>query len=179
MEYTEQELLLLSNFAYIPACLSNKPIADIIDSYKTGDGTFTPESVMGAAAGGGMSTEDVATVFGEMDKRIQENPEFGLLSASRRLEESDVRAICYTNPKDEDPVVVFRGTGGTKEAWSDNFDGAYYEDTRIQSVASDFVKYECGIYDGVMVTGHSKGGNLAMYAAFYMPERMKTWARRS
>ena len=172
MGYTEQELLLLSNFAYIPACLSNKPLGAIIDEYKNEDGVFTPESVKGAAAGGGMCTEDVATVFGEMDKRIQENPEFGMLSASRRLEEADVRAICYTNPKDEAPVVVFRGTGGTKEAWSDNFEGAYSEETRIQNVASDFVKYECGIYDDVVVTGHSKGGNMAMYVTVKNSEKI-------
>lgn len=172
MGYTEQELLLLSNFAYIPACLSNKPLGQIIDGFKDGDGEFTPESVEAAAAGGGMSSRDVATVFREMDKRIQENPEFGLLSASRRLEEADVRAICYTNPKDEDPVVVFRGTGGTKEAWSDNFEGAFYKDTRIQSEASDFVKYECGIYKDVVVTGHSKGGNMAMYATVKNPEKI-------
>lgn len=174
MGYTEQELLLLSNFAYIPACLSNKPLGEIINSYKTADGEFTPESVAAAAAGGGMSTEDVVTVLSRMDERIQENPEFGMLSASRRLEEADVRAICYTDPKDEDPVVVFRGTGGTKEAWSDNFDGAYYEDTRIQSVASDFVKYECGIYKDVVVTGHSKGGNMAQYVTVKNTEKIES-----
>ncbi len=161
--YTEQELLLLSNFAYIPACLSDEPIGKIIDSYREADGGFTERSVYAAAAGGGMSTQEVAAVFGEMDKRIQENPQFGELSASRRLEEADVRAICYTDPKDKKPVVVFRGTGGTPEAWSDNFEGAYVEDTRIQKVADDFVKYECGIYDGIVVTGHSKGGNMAQY----------------
>ena len=170
--YTEQELLLLSNFAYIPACLSNKPISEILDAYRNEDGTFTPEGVTRAAAGGGMSTEDVATVFSRMDMRIQENPDFGMLSASRRLEEADVRAICYTNPKDEDPVVVFRGTGGTEEAWSDNFEGAFYEDTRIQTEASDFIKYECGIYNEMVVTGHSKGGNMAMYTTVKNPEKI-------
>lgn len=161
--YTEQELLLLSNFAYIPACLSDESIGSIIEQYRDERGEFTPESVAAAAAGGGMSKEDVAVVFDRMDKRIKENPGFGELSAGRRLEEADVRAICYTDPKDKEPVVVFRGTGGTEEAWSDNFDGAYFVDTRIQKEASDFLKYECGVYEDIVVTGHSKGGNMAMY----------------
>lgn len=162
-KYTQQELLLLSNFVYIPACRSDECIADIIDHYRDEDGTFTEESVLEAARGGGMSCADVATVFGEMDRRIKTNPGFGKISASRRLEEKDVRAVCYTDPKDNNPVVVFRGTGGTREAWTDNFEGAFMEDTGIQKVADDFVRYECGIYKDIVVTGHSKGGNMAQY----------------
>lgn len=161
--YTKQELLLLSNFVYIPACLSEKPIEDIIDAYRDENGDFTEKSVYAAAAGGGMSVGDVRTVFTEMDKRIADNPSFGRLSASRCLNNANVRAICYTDDKDANPVVAFRGTGGTIEAWTDNFDGAYLEDTKIQKIADDFVRYECGIYDGIVVTGHSKGGNLAQY----------------
>lgn len=161
--YTQQELLLLSNFVYIPACLSDRPIKDVIDSYRDASGNFTEESVASAAAGGGMSCADVCTVFDEMDKVIKKDPGFGEISASRRLEAEDVRAVCYTDKKDENPVVVFRGTGGTKEAWTDNFEGAYLEDTRIQHIADEFVKNECAIYDEVVVTGHSKGGNLAQY----------------
>ena len=171
-KYTQQELLLLSNFVYIPACLSDRPIGEIIDSYREADGTFTEESVAAAAAGGGMSCADVRTVFSEMDRRIKENPGFGKLSASRCLEENDVRAVCYTDPKDDDPVVVFRGTGGTKEAWIDNFEGAYYEDTRIQQLAGDFIESECGIYKDIVVTGHSKGGNLAQYVTVKQGEKV-------
>ena len=161
--YTKQELLLLSNFVYIPACLSDEPLSVILDKYKDGEGCFTEESVAEAAYGGGMSIPDVKTVFAQMDAHIKENPDFGDLSVSRRLEEKDVRALCYTTAKDEDPVVVFRGTGGTKDAWRDNFEGAFYEDTKIQKVADDFIKNECAIYEDMVVTGHSKGGNLAQY----------------
>ena len=162
-KYTQQELLLLSNFVYIPVCASDEPIRDIIEPYRDPSGTFTAESVAKAAAGGGMSADDVAAVFRGIDKRIGENPGFGMLSASRRLEEGNVRGICYTGVKDNDPVVAFRGTGGTKDAWCDNFEGAFSEDTDIQRTAGEFIKKECGIYDDIVVTGHSKGGNLAQY----------------
>lgn len=161
--YSQQELLLLSNFVYIPACLSDRPIREVIDAYRDESGGFSEESVAGAAAGGGMSCKDVSIVFTEMDKVIQKDEGFGELSASRRLEDPTVRAVCYTDKKDDNPVVVFRGTGGTKEAWSDNFEGAYLEETRIQHLADEFVKNECSLYGDIVVTGHSKGGNLAQY----------------
>lgn len=171
--YTQQELLLLSNFAYIPACLSDRPIGEIIDSFRDPSGGFTNESVYPAAAGGGMSLDDVCIVFSEMDKRIKENPNFGEISVSRKLDENNVRALCYTDPKDEDPVIVFRGTGGTEDAWTDNFEGAFCSDTDIQQTANDFVELECGKYRDIVVTGHSKGGNMAMYVTVKQGERIK------
>ena len=161
--YSQQELLLLSNYVYIPASVSDRPICEIIDAYRDASGSFSRESVMGAAAGGGMCAEDVATVFAKMDEHISADPSFGQLSVSRTLEEKDVRALCFTDKKDESPVVVFRGTGGTENAWRDNFDGAYEEDTKIQKIADDFIKTECSMYEDIVVTGHSKGGNLAQY----------------
>ena len=170
--YSQQELLLLSNFVYIPACLSDKTIGEIIDSFRDPSGGFTPESVYPAAAGGGMSLDDVCVVFSKMDERIKSNPSFGEISVSRRLDENNVRALCYTDPKDEDPVIVFRGTGGTADAWTDNFEGAFYSDTDIQQTANDFVEFECGKYRDIVVTGHSKGGNMAQYVTVKQNDRI-------
>lgn len=172
-KYTDQELLLLSNYVYIPVCLSDEPIGHILDTYRDEGGGFSPESVAAAAAGGGMTPADVATVFTKMDEHVKEDPGFGRLSASRTLEALDVRAVCFTDEKDENAVVAFRGTGGTKEAWIDNFEGAYTEDTRIQKIADDFVRYECAVYDEIEVTGHSKGGNMAMYTTVMNHDRIK------
>ena len=170
--YSQKELLLLSNFVYIPACRSDETIGRILDEYRSADGSFTDQSVLEAARGGGMSVSDVRTVFCEMDEHISENPDFAHLSATRRLEEKDVRAICYTDPSDRNPVVVFRGTGGTREAWTDNFEGAFNEETGIQKVADDFVRYECAVYDEIVVTGHSKGGNLAQFVTVKQADRV-------
>lgn len=101
-------------------------------------------------------------------------PCFGELSASRRLEQKDIRGICYTDRADKNAVVVFRGTGGTKEAWRDNVYGAYDSDTRLQEEASDFVRYECGVYDDITVTGHSKGGNLSQYVTIKNPDKVES-----
>ena len=172
-EYSERELLLLSNFVYIPACLSTKPISMILDDYRDESGGFSEESVYAAAAGGGMSTGDVKTVFTEMDRMIKSDPGFGKLSVSRCLNDANVRAICYTDEKDANPVVAFRGTGGTKKAWSDNFEGAFCDDTPIQKTADDFIKNECAIYKDIVVTGHSKGGNMAQYVTVKQQDRIR------
>ena len=61
--------------------------------------------------------------------------------------------------------VVFRGTGGTYDAWYDNVTGEYEKDTELQKVAADFIKNHCGAFDNLTVSGHSKGGNLSLYSA--------------
>lgn len=172
-KYSEKQLLILSNFVYVPASVSTGTINEILNEYREPNGTFSVQSVNGAGIGGGMSCEDIVTLFNKMDEEISQNPSFGDLSASRILEEKDVRAICYTDRKDNNPVVVFRGTGGTKEAWRDNFEGAYESDTRIQQIADDFVRYECGGYENITVTGHSKGGNLAQYVTITCSDKVQ------
>lgn len=163
MSYSEKQLLLLSNFVYLPCSVNDGSISDIIDGFRDANGNFTPESVQGAGTGGGLSIQDVCTLFEEFDQEIQENPDFGEISAARKLNAGNVRAICYTDGNDEDPLLVFRGTGGSEEAWTDNFEGEYESDTQMQSLAADFVKNECSAYSNITVTGHSKGGNLSQY----------------
>lgn len=173
MNYSEKELLMLSNFVYLPASLEDGTISEILAEYRTADGTFTPESVAGAGIGGGLDSKQVSELFTIMQAECDSgNNGFGDLSAARRLEESDVRGICYTNKADENPVIVFRGTGGTTKAWQDNMYGSFETDTRIQKVASDFVKYECGAYENCTVTGHSKGGNLSQYVTIMNEDKI-------
>ena len=80
---------------------------------------------------------------------------------ARNINKGGIRATLYTDSKNENPTLVFRGTGGTYKAWKDNVLGEYETDTRLQTLAADFVKYECAEYSGITVTGHSKGGNLS------------------
>lgn len=164
MSYSEKELLMLSNFVYLDASLQDGTVSEILSQYMTPEGTFTEESVRMAGCGGGLDLEQVSELFTQMKAECDANPNgFGNLSAARRLEESDVRGVCYTDRSNQEPVVVFRGTGGTTEAWQDNMYGGFQNDTRLQKVAADFVRYECGSFDNITVTGHSKGGNLSQY----------------
>ena len=173
-QYSERQLLMLSNFVYVPVSVSTATIGEIIDNYRDESGSFSVESVAPAGYGGGMDSEETAELFACIDEEIKKDPAFGELSASRILEENDVRAICYTDKKDNNPVVAFRGTGGTKEAWSDNLEGEYESETRIQKVAGDFISKECDNYDSLTVTGHSKGGNMAMFVTVECQDKVKS-----
>ena len=72
-------------------------------------------------------------------------------------------AMCFTDgTNSDDAVVAFKGTSGDKE-WIDNVEGLNQQDTKGQKEALDFI--ESLPYGHITVTGHSKGGNKAMYVA--------------
>lgn len=78
--------------------------------------------------------------------------------------EKTTLAMCFTdgNPETEEAIVAFKGTSGDKE-WIDNVEGLNTADTLYQKEALDFIQ---GLkYSDITVTGHSKGGNKAMYVA--------------
>ncbi len=71
---------------------------------------------------------------------------------------------------DEKMYVVFRGTFSGE--WADNMRGLYQSDTQAQVAASEYVTAMDSRYGGgriVVVSGHSKGGNKAMYSAITNP----------
>ena len=62
-------------------------------------------------------------------------------------------------------VVAFRGTDATVTGWKEDFDMAYKFPIPAQKDAVGFLDSVIGAgYDSIDVCGHSKGGNLAMYA---------------
>lgn len=72
-------------------------------------------------------------------------------------------ALCFTEEGNtSDAIVAFKGTTGGAE-WVDNVEGLNVADTECQKEALDFI--ESLPYDSITVTGHSKGGNKAMYVA--------------
>lgn len=72
-------------------------------------------------------------------------------------------ALCFAETGNaDDAIVAFKGTSGGDE-WIDNVEGLNAEDTQCQKEALDFI--ESLPYGSITVTGHSKGGNKAMYVA--------------
>ncbi len=159
---SEEELLLLSNYVYMNASTDPITIRESIGRYKNAEGGFDENSVAAAGIGGGMDRKQAAELFTRMD----EMPDSFLdLYPSRVKEEKDLRGVCFTDGKTDNGTgtVVFRGTGGTYDAWYDNVIGEYLPSTAIQKEAADFITYDCMGFSDLTVTGHSKGGNLAMY----------------
>lgn len=75
----------------------------------------------------------------------------------------------------ENLYVAFRGTEATITGWREDFMLAYSDGIPSQDEA---LKYFCGIasifpYPHVYVGGHSKGGNMAVYAAAMCGEKVK------
>lgn len=78
-------------------------------------------------------------------------------------------AICFFNndKKAKFNIVSFRGTDGTAVGWKEDFDFCYKQETFAQADAAKFVKNVLPWFDSfkTYIVGHSKGGNLAIYAA--------------
>ncbi len=63
-------------------------------------------------------------------------------------------------------VIVFRGTDNTVVGWKENFNMNYSSEIPAQRLAVKYIKEVAAQSDkNLYICGHSKGGNLAMYAA--------------
>jgi hypothetical protein len=74
-------------------------------------------------------------------------------------------AFCLTS--DTQTYVIFKGTGsdGVLSEWLDNVRGFYMSDTPAQIAAANYANYCYKRFGGeIVVGGHSKGANKAMYA---------------
>lgn len=69
---------------------------------------------------------------------------------------------------DGSAAVVFRGTDSTIVGWKEDFDLSFMDEVPAQREAINYVETLARNFDGpIMLLGHSKGGNLAMYAASF------------
>lgn len=62
--------------------------------------------------------------------------------------------------------ISFRGTDDTLVGWKENFLMASMDEVPAQKDAADYLAWAAATYPGALIVGgHSKGGNLAVYAA--------------
>ena len=74
-------------------------------------------------------------------------------------------AITLTLP-DGTHFVAFRGTDNTIVGWREDFNMAFESPIPAQTAALEYLEHIARTYSGsLIVGGHSKGGNLAIYAA--------------
>lgn len=159
---TEQELLLLDNFMYMPNADSslNQPMRCVIESAIT-----AIES--GVKPGGEMSEQEALDILKEM--KHSDN----IMNLVIARTDPVVHAACFVDPgAPGEATVAFQGTGGTYDAWKDNVQGAADPDTNLQERALAFVKGKCADFSDLTLTGHSKGGNLAMYVTVKAGDRV-------
>ena len=162
MHLTEKQCGLLSEFMYLQQSVimdKEDTIGTVIRDLK--DKT-TGQFNMDLLNPTGGITKDEAVEF---LKEIEKDPMLRNLRAEHTID-TGIRATCFVDSKardSKDAIVVFRGTGGITRAWEDNIVGAYEPVTAMQQEAVDFVRDTCKDCMISQVTGHSKGGNLAMH----------------
>ena len=71
-------------------------------------------------------------------------------------------------------IITFRGTDDTILAWKENFHMAIMDAVPAQEDALRYLRWAMDAYEGdFILCGHSKGGNLAVYAASMLPRDMQ------
>lgn len=71
-------------------------------------------------------------------------------------------------PEDDTMVVAYRGTDDTIIGWKENFNMSFLPVVPAQAAAASYLENAAKSNpscQGIRVTGHSKGGNLAVYSA--------------
>ncbi len=75
---------------------------------------------------------------------------------------------------DETRYIAFRGTDDTLVAWKEDFNMGSLDAVPAQTDAASYLMRAAWRFNGRMrVGGHSKGGNLAVYAAMHNPEELQ------
>ncbi len=103
--------------------------------------------------------------WADIIETLQKNPELKNLEVVKSEATVDGTAnlnICYKNPVTGQGIITYKGTSGYEE-WCDNTSGLTQRDTDLQQDALRFYNECAQQFDNMIVTGHSKGGNKAMY----------------
>lgn len=91
----------------------------------------------------------------------------GFVNLLNPMEEKQFSAVCI-RPEGELPYAAFRGTDGTLVGWKEDFNMASSSAVPSQLEAVSYLNEAAGSFTGRLRTGgHSKGGNLAVYAAAF------------
>jgi hypothetical protein len=141
----------------------------------------------------GLSVRDIAALlerhpdaFGFID--AQGNREMlRLMASGDRFGEIRVQGYCSETDEEKElqfagmtfllpdgtVYVAFRGTDNTLVGWKEDFNMAFSCPVPAQTEALGYLQAVCETTaSSVRVGGHSKGGNLAVYASAYLPERL-------
>ena len=111
---------------------------------------------------------------------IAANPRFSDIEMGAFLEQFDgdeqtqFAAVTYRLPSGM-LVVAFRGTDDSLVGWKEDFNMAFQYPVPAQVTAADYLARVAELWKDVpiVLTGHSKGGNLAVYAAANVPSEIQ------
>lgn len=86
---------------------------------------------------------------------------------------SQFAAVTFVLP-DNSIFVSFRGTDDTLIGWREDFNLSFMHPVLAQKKAVDYLTEIAAVHRGsIRLGGHSKGGNLAVYAAVFAPKEVR------
>lgn len=112
----------------------------------------------------------------ELFEAMQGSQRFQDLALSHYVNEVDrefekqFAAMVFTIPSINHVQIVFRGTDDSVIGWKEDFKLTYMSEIPAQRSAISYLSSYIGSHPSqeVFVTGHSKGGNLALYASCFL-----------
>ncbi len=152
-----------------------------IPELNTGDGTMTLRDAVAGLTSMGLSIRKMAPDdserFTALVKAAAASRRFGDLYISSFMdifnEEDSIQFSAMTfspePPGSGWAFAAFRGTDSTIAGWKEDFMTSF-QLTSSQKLAEEYLRSALDKFDIVMSGGHSKGGNLAVYAAAVLPD---------
>lgn len=102
----------------------------------------------------------------------------GFVNRIRQGKEQSQFCAMTASISDTEHVVIFRGTDDTLVGWKENFNMSFMMPVPAQLEAVRYFERMAELLEGdLTLTGHSKGGNLAVYAAVRSAEGLKERVR--
>lgn len=170
--FNEVDNLLLTELAYVDFTgIVPAPLYDAVSQkavfLKTASRQFWEQHTEDEILGHISMTKMAAFVM----KRMAQTKRFENVCLSAYIKDIDAKqqsqfcALCITLD-DGSLFVSYSGTDSTIIGWRENFNMAYLEKTPGQEKAVQYLEHAVHpVHQTVRVGGHSKGGNLAVYAA--------------
>lgn len=115
----------------------------------------------------------------EMIKLISKTKRFGsmkLMYYNEEFNEAEEKQFaCITFILDDDTAyIAFRGTDTTLVGWKEDFNMSFMDEVPSQKEALKYLNYVSSMINmPVRTGGHSKGGNLAVYAALHADKKIQ------
>lgn len=172
VEFGPVDNLILASIIYVP--FENVLVPD------SGEAVSISEAARRYA---GLDDEQRGPVRAKKDEEL-------LMAAAETKRFSELKLVYYKNDVDtaagmqfcaaavllneNEAFIAFRGTDTTIVGWREDFNMSFMDSVPAQQAALDYLAGFAGRFKGrIMLGGHSKGGNLAVYAAAACPMEIK------
>ena len=122
-----------------------------------------------------MITEERMQLLDVVSKsqRFKDIKVFGFLNDIDDERTKQFAAVCY-QWEEESRWIIFRGTDESLTGWKEDFMMTYSDLIPAQTDAIEYLRKQAELFEGnLSISGHSKGGNLSLYASAMQEEAIQ------